>query len=619
MLMGTWLAVSKVLAQPDLYIVDHAGDTGTEPSSPQDTFSSPAIWVLQDPDPNWQPYPFEGSVPWQVPTMQPPKHYDWRLFNRPSWIYVLISNRGNQPSSGSERLRLYWTASTDLHWPTCWNDYLLVTDDGGEIILLGEEITKPRCNAALLSDSQRMALIEAWLRLDSLFYPDSVSLWDKQDQIHRVTHVHNTPNFLPWHRELIMRFELLLRSVNPTLRLPYWDWTTDPRNSSGFNFFSPTFMGSDQGRCGPPFDHFDANYDCTKARASLDFSCLNNLFCADQPDDYRRPNYVIERAVAAGAPDSIDADSLIVASCLAAPVGDQYLWFWGGYLKNLNYSLEQNHRLAHTHLGKTLKCKHTAFQDPFAYLLHSNVDKLWALWQRQPSATHRLDASAIYGNISNNMYLHEFMHPWDGGSAISNPIAPWLPGSEAIQKKNAFDVSVVIPVTYDVVPLTIPVLQPGQSVVVAYPWHVPELTVLPSPHPDTLYLFLLARIETDSSPNYGMTVAETSVVKHNIVHNNNIAGRRIAVPRITTQESSAIPMKAFWAYPNPASGQVTVHPPDNQPYVMRLLLPDGRTVRQQWMQGTTTFNVADLQPGLYLILLDRADRSQQQIFRLVIH
>jgi hypothetical protein len=58
-----------------------------------------------------------------------------------------------------------------------------------------------------------------------------VSFWDKQDQIHQATHVHGGPAFIPWHRELVNRYEALLRQIDPTVALHYWDWQTDPRKS----------------------------------------------------------------------------------------------------------------------------------------------------------------------------------------------------------------------------------------------------------------------------------------------------------------------------------------------------------------------------------------------------
>lgn len=121
-----------------------------------------------------------------------------------------------------------------------------------------------RRNVATISQAERDSLRDAILQLDLTNYPDGVSFWDKQDQIHQATHVHGGPAFLPWHRELCNRFEALLRQVNPLLSLHYWDWTTDPRASSdgaggATNLFSSAFMGSANGRAGAPLGTFDNN------------------------------------------------------------------------------------------------------------------------------------------------------------------------------------------------------------------------------------------------------------------------------------------------------------------------------------------------------------------------
>jgi tyrosinase len=53
---------------------------------------------------------------------------------------------------------------------------------------------------------------------------------------------HNSPTFLPWHRQYLHLFEQMLREVsgNPRLALPYWDWT-DPESTAAV--FADDFMG----------------------------------------------------------------------------------------------------------------------------------------------------------------------------------------------------------------------------------------------------------------------------------------------------------------------------------------------------------------------------------------
>src|SRR5262249_39181564 len=81
-----------------------------------------------------------------------------------------------------------------------------------------------RRNAAKITDGQRARLRDAFIALDTdprFVYPDGVTYWDKQEDIHKNAHaagqdVHTGPAFLPWHRVLIGRLEALLRAADPS-------------------------------------------------------------------------------------------------------------------------------------------------------------------------------------------------------------------------------------------------------------------------------------------------------------------------------------------------------------------------------------------------------------------
>src|ERR1035438_5110613 len=125
--------------------------------------------------------------------------------------------------------------------------------------MLGDGI---RRNLATVSKEERDLFIDAVKQLNQVYYSPAgsrndfpaghVSYWFKQDEIHQSSHVHGCPAFLPWHREMINRYEALLRTIHPQLSLHYWDWNLDPSNmpdgeGGTINLFDSDFMGNADG------------------------------------------------------------------------------------------------------------------------------------------------------------------------------------------------------------------------------------------------------------------------------------------------------------------------------------------------------------------------------------
>jgi len=48
--------------------------------------------------------------------------------------------------------------------------------------------------------------------------------------------------FLPWHRAYLFELEQKLRAWNPSLYIPYWDWTTDRDIPDWLKDFTPTVI-----------------------------------------------------------------------------------------------------------------------------------------------------------------------------------------------------------------------------------------------------------------------------------------------------------------------------------------------------------------------------------------
>src|SRR4030095_16547519 len=61
---------------------------------------------------------------------------------------------------------------------------------------------------------------------------------------------------------------------------------------------------------------------------------------------------------------------------------------------------------------------HISFRDPFVFLLHSNVDRLFALWQLQPISPQRLDPNLVYGPESGDPELNGNVEPGSTGHSF---------------------------------------------------------------------------------------------------------------------------------------------------------------------------------------------------------
>lgn len=271
-----------------------------------------------------------------------------------------------------------------------------------------------RRNIAHISTAERMRFRDAVVELNSRYYSDNdkVSKWIKQDRIHEATHVHGGPAFLPWHRELCNRFEQLLREADGELSLHYWDWTEDPRRAGTgaagtIDLFTAEFMGVPYGNVGAPFIGF--------------------------------PSITRNVASGKGAPvaPGTDTDSAIIDSTNGVSQPDQW--------KIFRERLEIDHDLIHGYIDGSIGNQHTAFEDPFVFLIHSNVDRIWAMWQSVPGEEWRLDQGQVYGKEGSHHSIVKNLEPWAGGRGLR----PWAPPENQQVQKNSKDPTVVKPPRYD--------------------------------------------------------------------------------------------------------------------------------------------------------------------------
>jgi len=197
------------------------------------------------------------------------------------------------------------------------------------------------------------------------------------------------PAFLPWHRYLIRQFELDLQIIDPSVSLPYWDWTTDRSKdpSVAASPWTQDFMGGN----GDPNEN---NHVTAGAFAGANGNWTLTLFDDGEPQDplLRRDFGTFQGAEELPAADEV-RDCLGERPYYVAPwraamdlmkIGDNPTkpsfcnrlegWYGKGSIHN------------RVHLWVSGASKGSMWwmsspNDPVFFLHHCNVDRLWAQWQ----------------------------------------------------------------------------------------------------------------------------------------------------------------------------------------------------------------------------------------------
>jgi hypothetical protein len=354
-----------------------------------------------------------------------------------------------------------------------------------------------RRNIKTVDPAERAMLRDAIKELNNRHYPGNrgdmppggVSWWFKQDEIHQATHVHGGPEFLPWHRELTNRFEALIREINPQLSLHYWDFKEDPRalpdanlgggNTGVLNLFDPIFMGSpglpatqvanpEDRQIGDPwltarfYDPLAGTSDHPPDRDVTGGSPADPPKFVTRPSTYPGPApspLILSGGVKFDTAKENEILSLVNYGPGAANNPDTS-FDPGGFFRT---AWEDVHNSAHVYFAAVNP--HISFRDPFVYLLHSNVDRIFAMWQCDPAHPERLDPNRVYGSESNldvdvfaagihsGQNLTHLVEPFSTGVGKFAVIRPWAAPENQGQPHDYHDLSVIAPPCYDTLPI----------------------------------------------------------------------------------------------------------------------------------------------------------------------
>jgi tyrosinase len=187
---------------------------------------------------------------------------------------------------------------------------------------------RQRKNVVNMTDGEVAAFRGAVQSLQNL--PDPQRNYSHFAEIHVKSCVHNCELFLPWHRAFILDYENALRGFSANLTLPFWDWIAEPAIPEIFTA-PPLLHDRDPNASGQRLPTAD---EIRQALLIHDFFLFGGTRCIP------------------GIPS--------VPGQLDNLHGYVHLWV-GGDMGDVN----------------TFK---SAF-DPIFWSHHSNVDRLWAVWQ----------------------------------------------------------------------------------------------------------------------------------------------------------------------------------------------------------------------------------------------
>src|ERR1051325_786611 len=286
-----------------------------------------------------------------------------------------------------------------------------------------------RKNAKFLSPAERETFVKACVRMKAdIVNPgagaDEYSKWDEAVAIHRMIQNANAPgasgvnfghgglgaySFLSWHRYFLYLFELQLQSYVPGegLMLPYWDWSdpaplmTDtflaPDGTGGSNivssgYFAPNAPGT-MGNPTPAPLWWPAGltgWNLANGFGTLTGPLTRNISAPGSLPSVTDLRTTLSRTTYSGFQNTLESGNGLASG-------------------------NQMHNGIHTWFG--LGSSHMATLtgspfDPFFYLHHCNIDRIWAMWQMDGHATLYPAAGANPKHGPTDV-----MYPWTGGAA----------------------------------------------------------------------------------------------------------------------------------------------------------------------------------------------------------
>jgi tyrosinase len=280
----------------------------------------------------------------------------------------------------------------------------VVDTNTGNVLSTTPLMIRIRKNANSLEDGERQRFLSA-LALLNMASTGGVGGFADYANIHAdagIQEAHGNAGFLPWHRAFLLDLERELQALDPSVSLPYWRF-----DEAAPNLFTKAFLG------------------VPNPTGTLEFE-TNNPLQFLSPPIFRQPDF-----------NTTTESAHVINEAGTLQLGDVYA----------NYRIMEGnpHGSAHTSFSGLISNIGTAARDPLFFLLHANVDRLWARWQwyMQRFDMTSIDTYSFLGKAGDSgatrigHNLLDTMWPWNQitGTGAFDDRPPTAPGGNLPRSK----------------------------------------------------------------------------------------------------------------------------------------------------------------------------------------
>lgn len=292
-------------------------------------------------------------------------------------------------------------------------------------------MVRVRKDAETLTENERIRFIRAFSMLNQ---KDRYTFYKQFTDMHIANtdnEIHFYENFLPWHRLYLLNLERDLQAIDPSVSLHYWRWDFPAPNLFSENFAGRMTTTTTAATSTPafslsnPWRNWKPPGSAQLLRSAFNWNLALNggwdvLINRNAPEDY---------AINMGRGIYLDL-------------------FWDQNRprgSRPGYIFSAPHGGGHMSFRGQISDIPTAPQDPVFFMLHSNVDRLWAAWQNywdrfDPKADNSYSPQGLSPNrdLGFGAYSQQTQWPWNGDTQPPRP--PQAPYGDFPTVKKGYNV-----------------------------------------------------------------------------------------------------------------------------------------------------------------------------------